>query len=269
MSDNTRGDENTRELILATTRELLSKQNGPGDITVGAVAAAAHISRATLYRYFPDKVTLLRAAGGPDNSPKSRPTPRERILEAALELVGERGMHAATLDEIAGRAGLSRSGLQWHYKNKDELVADIMQYIPVLPTVMAEVMQAEDETSDLATQLTRLATTLLKTSERYRGVVRFVFYEAAVYPEIAQFASTYSLGRALPLLTRLFEEHARHGKLRPGSARVRAQAFLSLILFLILMKPTFAALLVPDDQQTVREYVDILLHGILATPQEE
>jgi AcrR family transcriptional regulator len=178
-------------------------------------------------------------------------------------------MHATTLDDIASRAGLSRSGLQWHYKNKDELIADLVQYLPILPAVIAEVAQAEAATSEIETQLTRLVTVLLDVMEKYRGVLRFLLYEATVYPEIAQFGTTHTIGRALPLLTRLFEEYAARGKLRPGSAQVRAQAFMGMFMLLALLRPAFASLLAPDDRETARAYIDILLHGILATPQKD
>jgi AcrR family transcriptional regulator len=263
------GDQPTREHILAVTRRLLSQPASAAGLTVGQVAAAAHISRATLYRYFPDKATLLRAAGVANGAAVQPPTARERILEATLAVVGERGMHAATLEEIASRAGLSRSGLQWHYKNKDELVADLVQYLPILPAVIAEAAQAEAATSDIETQLTRLSNVLLTMIEKYRGMLRFLLYEASVYPEIAQFGATHAIGRALPLLTKLFEEHARRGTLRPGSAQVRAQALMGMFMLLALLRPAFAVLLAADDRETAREYIDILLHGILAAPQEE
>jgi AcrR family transcriptional regulator len=93
-------NDDTRERILMITRTLLDQQNGEGAITVARVAAAAHVSRATLYRYFPDKATLLRAASAPDGPAPNAVTPRGRILEAALEVFSERGMHAATLDKI-------------------------------------------------------------------------------------------------------------------------------------------------------------------------
>jgi AcrR family transcriptional regulator len=177
-------------------------------------------------------------------------------------------MHAATLDEIASRAGLSLSGLHWHYRNRDELVADLTRYIPFVTAVEEEVAKAEAATEDLESQLVRIATVILNNIEKRHGVVRFLLFESAVYPDVAQLLSTHSLGRVLPLLARLFAQHAAGGKLRPGSAQVRAQSFLSLFLLLGLLRPTFAGLLAPDDRATAAEYIDILLRGILATPQE-
>lgn len=259
----------TRERILAVTRALLRDGAGGSAITVGAVAAAAHVSRATLYRYFPDKATLLRSAGFGDGPLQSPTTPRERILAAFVEVVGERGIHAATLDEIAGRAGLSRSGLNWHYKNKDELVADFARSIQLLPRVEDEVVRAGAPDADIERQLTGFVSLLLAQAGRFQGVGRILLFESAFYPEVAEFASTYSIGRALPLLTQLFEQHAHSGSLRPGSAQVRAQAFLGMFMSLVLLRPAFARLLAPDDDATAREYIDILLHGILSPAQPE
>jgi AcrR family transcriptional regulator len=257
-------DDNTRERILATTRALLNQQDGEGAITVGKVAAAAHVSRATLYRYFPDKATLLRAASAPGGPAPNAATPRGRILEAALEVFNERGMHAATLGEIASRAGLSLSGLHWHYKNKDQLVADLAQYIPLLPTLVAEVAQAEAEGADLEAQLTRIATIALEVLERRRGLIRFLIFEAGLHSDVARLTATHTIGRALPLLARLFEHHAHADRLRPGSAQIRAQAFIGMFASLALLRPAFAPLLAPDDREAAREYIKIMLRGILA-----
>jgi AcrR family transcriptional regulator len=262
-------DDKTRKRILSVTRQLLRQQEGINDITVGKVAAAAHVSRATLYRYFPDKAALLHAAGVDDEQLSTVVKPRVRILEAVIELASERGMHAATLEEIANRAGLSLSGLHWHYKNKDELVADLAQYLPFVPAMEAEVLQAEGEGADIEAQLTHLTGTLLNSMGKYREIARFAIFEAAVYPDITRLASNYTLGRALPLLGRLFAEYERKGDLCPGSAQVRAQAFFGMFMVLLLLRPAFSPLLAPDDEETAREYVDILLHGILARPQEE
>jgi AcrR family transcriptional regulator len=49
----------TRDALLAAARELLARGETP---TVGAAAAAASISRATAYRYFPNQQALLLAA---------------------------------------------------------------------------------------------------------------------------------------------------------------------------------------------------------------
>lgn len=51
---------------------------------------------------------------------------RQAILRAAAELIAEKGSHATTLAEIAGRAGVTRSGLLHHYPSKEALLAAVL-----------------------------------------------------------------------------------------------------------------------------------------------
>jgi AcrR family transcriptional regulator len=236
---------------------------------VGQVAASAHVSRATVYRYFPDKTALLQAAGAGTANGALPVEPRARIVEAALEVFGERGIHAATMAEIAGRAGLSLSGLHWHFKNKDELVAAIGESIPIATTLMAEALRAERDDADLETQLASLATVAISELKRRRAMVRVMILETGIHPDVARLARQHTIGRFLPMLISIFERHARRGTIRPGSARARAQAFIGMLVVNALLRPAFDDLLEPDDSVTVREYVQIVLRGVLATPAGE
>ncbi|KPC78939.1 MULTISPECIES: TetR/AcrR family transcriptional regulator [Streptomyces] len=57
-------------------------------------------------------------------APWSEVTPEaaRRLLVAAVEAFAERGYHATTTRDIAGRAGMSPAALYIHYKTKEELL---------------------------------------------------------------------------------------------------------------------------------------------------
>ena len=258
-----------RDRILETTRDLLHRQDDARPVTIGQVAAAAHVSRATVYRYFPDKTALLVAAGATNGGTQRPADPRGRIIEAAFEVFAERGLHAATLADIANRAGLTLSGLHWHFKNKDELVASVAESLPILSTMMQEALRAESGVDDLAGQLSHIAGVALKMLQLRRSALRLIIFEAGIHPDVAQFGRTHTIGRLLPMLAGIFELHAQRGTLRPGPARARAQAFLGMMVSLALLRPAFDDLLEPDDEATVREYVQIMLRGVLAAPGGE
>ncbi|AGJ54009.1 transcriptional regulator [Streptomyces sp. PAMC 26508] len=59
-----------------------------------------------------------------ENTPWSEVTPEaaRRLLVAAVEAFAERGYHATTTRDIAGRAGMSPAALYIHYKTKEELL---------------------------------------------------------------------------------------------------------------------------------------------------
>ncbi|MFF1461221.1 TetR/AcrR family transcriptional regulator [Streptomyces sp. NPDC058330] len=61
---------------------------------------------------------------GVEDAPWSEVTPEaaRRLLVAAVEAFAERGYHATTTRDIAGRAGMSPAALYIHYKTKEELL---------------------------------------------------------------------------------------------------------------------------------------------------
>ncbi|MEV3957983.1 TetR/AcrR family transcriptional regulator [Streptomyces albogriseolus] len=67
--------------------------------------------------------TAEETAGG-ETQPWGEVTPdaARRLLLAAVEAFAERGYHATTTRDIAGRAGMSPAALYIHYKTKEELL---------------------------------------------------------------------------------------------------------------------------------------------------
>ncbi|MGW7042914.1 TetR/AcrR family transcriptional regulator [Streptomyces avermitilis] len=67
--------------------------------------------------------TVEETAGG-EIQPWAEVTPdaARRLLVAAVEAFAERGYHATTTRDIAGRAGMSPAALYIHYKTKEELL---------------------------------------------------------------------------------------------------------------------------------------------------
>ena len=60
-------------------------------------------------------------------SATSHESPRQRILDAALELLAEHGYEGMSLQQVADRVGLHKSSLFHHFKSKDELLEDEFQ----------------------------------------------------------------------------------------------------------------------------------------------
>ncbi|MFD2416420.1 TetR/AcrR family transcriptional regulator [Amycolatopsis pigmentata] len=59
-----------------------------------------------------------------DGQARRRLATRERLYEAAVALVAERGYEAATIDEIAARAGTSRRTSFNHFPSKSEITLE-------------------------------------------------------------------------------------------------------------------------------------------------
>jgi AcrR family transcriptional regulator len=52
---------------------------------------------------------------------------RERLLEAAAKVFAERGYQAASIDDIAAAAGLSKGAVYWNFSSKDELFHALLE----------------------------------------------------------------------------------------------------------------------------------------------
>ena len=63
------------------------------------------------------------------NSRRGRPSARDKILDATLELIGDIGAPAVTLDGVAARAGVSKGGLLYHFRFKEELLAAANEHL--------------------------------------------------------------------------------------------------------------------------------------------
>jgi TetR/AcrR family transcriptional regulator, fatty acid metabolism regulator protein len=64
------------------------------------------------------RIPSSRRRGRPLRAESSPEGTRRRILDAALEVFGERGYHAAAVDDIVGRADASKGTFYFHFPNK-------------------------------------------------------------------------------------------------------------------------------------------------------
>jgi AcrR family transcriptional regulator len=52
---------------------------------------------------------------------------RERILEAATEIAAERGYEGTSIGAVSAKCGLPASSIYWHFKDKDDLIAAVIE----------------------------------------------------------------------------------------------------------------------------------------------
>lgn len=50
------------------------------------------------------------------------PSTREKVIDSAMAIVREQGVGKLTLDEAARHAGISKGGVLYHFKTKDDLI---------------------------------------------------------------------------------------------------------------------------------------------------
>jgi AcrR family transcriptional regulator len=82
---------------------------------------------------------------------------REQLLDAALEVFSRQGYHAASVDEIAERAGFSKGAVYSNFSSKEDLLlalidrrfASEVEGYPGIVRLMMDNLQAEDKDTDV------------------------------------------------------------------------------------------------------------------------
>ena len=111
-----------RERILDAAMHLVESR--PGDFTMARVAEGAGVSRATVYRRFGSAEGLRSAlcTGRGADASLDQWGHRARVLDAALSEFARAGVHGATIQGIADRAGVSPMTVYNHFDGKEGLV---------------------------------------------------------------------------------------------------------------------------------------------------
>ncbi|MBA4865064.1 TetR/AcrR family transcriptional regulator [Streptomyces sp. PSKA54] len=110
------------------------------------------------------------------------PDAARRLLVAAVEAFAERGYHATTTRDIAGRAGMSPAALYIHYKTKEELLHRISR---IGHEKALEVLQtASDREGTPAERLSGAVQSFVRWHASQHTTARVVQYELdALGPE--------------------------------------------------------------------------------------
>ncbi len=110
------------------------------------------------------------------------PDAARRLVVAAVEAFAERGYHATTTRDIAGRAGMSPAALYIHYKTKEELLYQISRVGHVL--TLGLLTEARDAAGGPAERLDAAVRSFVRWHAEHHTTGRVVQYElGALGPE--------------------------------------------------------------------------------------
>jgi AcrR family transcriptional regulator len=221
----------TRERVLGKARRVIARGGNP---TVADFAAAAGISRASFYRAFESRESLLEAL---DLQPE--PGARERILDAALRLVGAHGLNALSMDDVAAQAGVSRATLYRLFPGKAALFTSLVHAYSPLESVVELMNTRHAEPPEVL--MPEIARTVYRTfygdGEIRVGVLRALFFEiSTLSPDATEGARDAIRGMVGSLVSYLMA-NMREGRLRRVHPLLALQSFVGPILFHILTRP--------------------------------
>jgi AcrR family transcriptional regulator len=164
--------------------------------------------------------------------PRSQPTSRKRltaedrraaILEAALEVFSRRGYHAASIDEIAQAAGISKGLIYEHFPSKRELHVSLLERH--VQEIFGRLVRSADTSDPGDVRLRAGVDAFLDWVETHPDAFRLLFRDA-LEADVAEVLMRLQ-AQATGAIAALIAAEPRQGNLRedPDEARLAIETF--------------------------------------------
>jgi AcrR family transcriptional regulator len=244
-------DPTIRRQVMSAAREVLARDAGA---PVAAIADRAGVSRATFYRHFGSRESLLRSV-----ALAPRPDARTRILGAARDRLIGTSLAELSMDELARTAGVSRGTLYRLFPGKGALLHGLIEAYSPFEAVRAIVRDHRDDPPEVVLPL--IGRAVVGVAGERLGLMRAVFHEVT------------SGGPAVEAMGPLFEQTLGHlaqymagqmaaGRIRPMHPILALQSVVGPIFFHLMTRPTVERVVpLPMDPETA---VDQLVAAALA-----
>lgn len=210
-----------------------------------------------------------RLRGGGSRARRKEARPGE-ILAAAAEIFASRGFAAATLDEVAARAGVSKGTVYLYYENKEALFKEVVRE-KIGPEIdqMAHMVAGYSGSYSvlLATMFTQVAA--LVGRKEIAAIPKMVIAEAGNFPDLAQFYLDNVIKRAMSILGGVIERGIETGEFREVDVPHSVKVLMAPFLFLAQWRTAFE---IHDDAPLdvgafSRTHVDLALAALRRTDE--
>jgi AcrR family transcriptional regulator len=229
-------DPTIRRQVMSAAREVLAEDAGA---PVGAIAERAGVSRATFYRHFGSRASLLQSV-----ALEPRPDARSRILAAARDMLVIPSLSERSMDELAAAAGVSRGSLYRIVPGKPALLAALIEAYSPFEAVRSIVASHRDDPPEVVLPL--IGRAIVGVAGERLGLMRAIFHDVtaggpAVHGMGPLFEST------LGLLASYITGQMAAGRIRRMHPILALQAFVGPVFFHLMTRPTIERIVPLED----------------------
>jgi AcrR family transcriptional regulator len=187
------------------------------------------------------------------------------ILEAALSVFAEKGFAAARMDDIAGRAGVSKGTIYLYFESKEAVFkALVRETVGARIGEITSLMQKFDgSTRDMLAAALRNFGAFAATSDRV-VLPKIVIAEAGNFPDLARFYREEVIERGLKLMGSVVNRGIERGEFRKIPTEHAVRLIMGPLLIIMLWRTIFGRFdKTPYDYSGLIEaHIETLLKGL-------
>ena len=194
--------------------------------------------------------------------PRSNDETREKLLEATLQLISEKGYLGATTREIAALAGVSELTLFRKFGKKERLFEEMLESYTFLPRLKDLIEEIHE--MPVKDGLNTIGIRFMKTLQERRPLAQIMLSEMSHYPQKIRRIYQLMIDNQARTLESYLENRKDRGEVRPTDMDLASYAFLRVLFMTFAYESIIRGQDLSDDkiEYTVHELVTIFLNGI-------
>jgi AcrR family transcriptional regulator len=245
-------DPTIRRQVMSAARDILARDAGA---PVAVIADRAGVSRATFYRHFGSRESLLESI-----ELEPRPAAKARILAAAKDMLVTTSLAELSMDDLAKAADVSRGSLYRIVPGKGALLVALIEAYSPFDAIRAIVREHRAEPPDIVFPM--IGRAIVGVAGERLGLMRAIFHEVTSGgPAVAEMGPLFE--QTLGILTHYITEQMAAGRIRPMHPILALQAFVGPIFFHLMTRPVIVRIVpLMDPESAVDELVADAVRGL-------
>ncbi|NLB82217.1 MAG: TetR/AcrR family transcriptional regulator [Clostridiaceae bacterium] len=185
---------------------------------------------------------------------------RDRIILAALTVIGEQGTDHITTRIIAKNANVNHAAINYYFESKEDLIEKTLQYFQSGLQDIFEILHDLDLTA--RERLSRFSLEFVQYNSKYPGVEHYILSRLMTNSEIDGGVTELMKSNLNSIEAVLTEISGRAGE---KALRFKALSFFSSLVYPLLLNRYALAVMGADygDNQTTRDYINVLIDSLI------
>ncbi len=196
----------------------------------------------------------------------------DEVLDAALELILEKGFAATKVEEIAARAGLSKGAVYLYFPSKEAVLEGIVKRA-MMPIAQSALDMAANYAGDPRTVITMVMKTVAHrmTDPKLIAIPKLMMREMINFPDFAAMYRREVLDRVIPMVMQLIKTGIDEGYLRPVDPELTIRSLVGPIMLHILLDEVFSIRPIGglEIEKLIDNHLTILFDGLSAPKSDK